>query len=195
MAHIAPRVAGNAAARHRRAFRHVQRHLLGQDTLLELAHLGVLTTTTKGSRRFHVEITDLFNVSVDNGKAKLEQGLVAIFLVGLALFIGNGLANNLLFVQVTTNGLKVAFVKVLDDVLLAENGLEISKEILDKDLGRLGVACEIEKWLNTLDPRARHVHQLDAYQDAFPLDPWPQKRWPLLPRSATIPLLVRRRAF
>jgi hypothetical protein len=79
-------------------------------------------------------------VTIDNGKSKLEHGLVSVFLVGLAFYIRNGLLNNLLLIEVFPHWFKVAFSIILDGVLLAQNSLEIRKEVFDKNLARLGVS-------------------------------------------------------
>ena len=89
---------------------------------------------------YHVVISNLFQMIIHNGKSILVHGLISIFLVGLAFFVRNGLANNLLFVQVLANGFKVALFEILNDMTTSQDGLEVSKEILDENLGRLGVS-------------------------------------------------------
>jgi len=50
-------------------------------------------------------------VSVHQGVSKFEHGLVAFGFVGLALFVGDGLFDNFLLVDVAADGFEVAFLE------------------------------------------------------------------------------------
>mmetsp|Transcript_25561 Transcript_25561/g.52447 ORF Transcript_25561/g.52447 Transcript_25561/m.52447 type:complete len:304 (-) Transcript_25561:755-1666(-) len=117
---VSPCVPGNVAPWNRGAFRQVEGDLFGCDSRFELSHLRMFSASPKGTWRFHVVVTDLLYVSVYLGKPILEHGLVPIVFVGLAFLVGNSFSDNLLFLQVFSNGFKVAFFEVLDDVTPAQ---------------------------------------------------------------------------
>ena len=94
----------------------------------------MFSTPTKGTGWFHVVVSNLFYVPVYLRISELEHGLVAIIFVGLAFLVGNSLSDDLLLLQVFSNGFKVAFLKVFDHVTSAQSCFEICKEIFDKDL-------------------------------------------------------------
>jgi hypothetical protein len=100
----------------------------------------MLAPSSKGPRRFHVVVADPLQVTIHERVPELEQHLIAIIFVSLALFIRDGLFDNFLFVQVSSNGFKVALGKVFDDVILAQNGSKVGKKVFDEDLGRLCVS-------------------------------------------------------
>ena len=73
----------------------------------------MFSTTTKGSRRFHVVVAHLFDVPIDNGIAKPKQNLVSVVLVSFSLLVGDRLFNNFLFIQMASDRLKVALFEIL----------------------------------------------------------------------------------
>ena len=89
---------------------------------------------------YHVEISNLFKVPIHNGISKLEHDFVSVFLIGFLLLVRDGLSDDLLLIQVLANGLKVAFLKALDDVPFSKDGFEISKKVLDENLCCFGVS-------------------------------------------------------
>mmetsp|Transcript_4857 Transcript_4857/g.14049 ORF Transcript_4857/g.14049 Transcript_4857/m.14049 type:complete len:802 (+) Transcript_4857:94-2499(+) len=136
---VAPGVSGNVAPRHGGALRQVERDLFRRHPRLELSHLGMLPASPKGTGGFHVVVPDLFYVPVDPGVPESEHGLVAVVLVGLALLVRDGFLDDLLFLQVLSDGSEIAFLKVLDHVAPAQCLLEIGKEVVDENLGSLWV--------------------------------------------------------
>lgn len=97
---------------------------------------------------YHVVVSNLFQMTIHNGITKLVHCLIPIFFVCLSFFIGNGLADDLLFVQVSANGFKVALFEFLDNVATPQDCFEIGKEVLDKNLGRLGISQVHSVWIH-----------------------------------------------
>ena len=79
-------------------------------------------------------------MAVHETVSEFEHGDISIVLVHFPFVIGDGLSDYFLFVQVSSDGVKVAFFKVLDFVLLSEDGTKVGKEILDKDGSCFGIS-------------------------------------------------------
>jgi hypothetical protein len=97
---------------------------------------------------YHVVVSNSLDVSIHDGKAKLEQGLIPIFLVGLALVVRDGLANDLLFVEIPSDRFKVALCEILDHVFFSQNYFKVGKEVLDENLARLWVSQMHTIWIH-----------------------------------------------
>ena len=150
VAKLTPRMAGNAAGWHGSTLRHVESDLLRVDAVLDLAHLGMLTTTTEGAGGLHVEVSNLLQVTIDEAVAKLELNLFLGRLVDLALGIGDRLLHELLLVKVGADGIEVALLEVLDDLLLVlvQDGAKVGEPILLVDRSCLGIAKVHARWIS-----------------------------------------------
>ena len=133
-------MARDRTTRHGGTLGQIELDLFWKDTLLEFAHLGMLSTASKGTGRFHVVVSYSLEMVVHNGVPVPKEDLVPAILVGLALGIGHGLSDNLLFVEMAADRFKVAFRKDLDLVSAAEDGPKVGKKVLLKDFGSLGVS-------------------------------------------------------
>mmetsp|Transcript_12284 Transcript_12284/g.18024 ORF Transcript_12284/g.18024 Transcript_12284/m.18024 type:complete len:305 (+) Transcript_12284:1123-2037(+) len=118
----------------------IELDLFGNDSRFESAHFGMLPPAPEGPRWFHIKIPDAFQMTVDNGVTVLKQNTVVVLFSGLLFVVRDGFFNHFLFVQVTTNGTKVTFGIVLDDVFFAQEDSKVGKEVFRKDLGRFGIA-------------------------------------------------------
>mmetsp|Transcript_31077 Transcript_31077/g.90933 ORF Transcript_31077/g.90933 Transcript_31077/m.90933 type:complete len:814 (-) Transcript_31077:24-2465(-) len=149
VAELTPRMAGNTAGWHGGTLRHVESDLLRIDAALDLAHLGMLATTTEGAGGLHVEVSHLLQVTIDEAVAKLELNLLLGRLVDLTLGIGDGLLHELLLIKMSADGIEVALLKVLDDLLLVlvQDGAKVGEPVLFVDRSCLGIAKVHARWV------------------------------------------------
>mmetsp|Transcript_28320 Transcript_28320/g.37698 ORF Transcript_28320/g.37698 Transcript_28320/m.37698 type:complete len:225 (-) Transcript_28320:447-1121(-) len=116
MTYISPCMSRDYAGRHTRALRHVKLHLFWCDTLFQFTHFRMLSSPSEGTGWFHVVIPHLFNVAIYDGITEFKHCFIALILVHFAFFVGNGFFDNFLFIEVHTNGFKVAFFVIFDNV-------------------------------------------------------------------------------
>ena len=139
---LTPRMPGNTAGWDGGTLRYVESDLFRIDAVLDLTHLGMLTTASEGTGGLHIEVAHLLQVTIDEAVAKLELDLLLGRLVDLALGIGDGLLYQFLLVKMSADGIEVALLEVLDDFLfvLVEDGAKVGEPILLVDRSRLGIA-------------------------------------------------------
>mmetsp|Transcript_10562 Transcript_10562/g.23228 ORF Transcript_10562/g.23228 Transcript_10562/m.23228 type:complete len:342 (+) Transcript_10562:1134-2159(+) len=140
MTDLSPRMARHTAHWHRCILRYINHDLLRFHALLQFAHLGVFPPSSERTRRFHIVIPHLLQMTIHQSITELEQRFILTILIHLPLLIGNRLTNQLLLIEVSLDGTKVTLFKVFDDMVFTEDGTKVGEEVFDEDGGGFGVA-------------------------------------------------------